>query len=53
MKTVKRKAMRALYRFACFMDGYIGKELVHAAVIALVVIPGCYIFLFAGVALSA
>lgn len=52
MKLVKRQAMRALYRLACIMGGYIGKEITQAAIIAVVVFPSCYLFLMAGIALS-
>lgn len=52
MEIVKRHTMRALYRLACIMSGYIGQEINRLIIIAVVSIPTCYIFLYLGVVLS-
>ena len=52
MKKARRSAARAIIRFCDFANGYIAREFYRAAIIAVVTIPGCYIFLFASVALS-
>lgn len=52
MKEAKRRTARAIIRICDFMNGYIAREFYRAAVIAIVTIPGCYVFLVASVALS-